>query len=155
VLAGLVLLINLYGWAVTDPVEAFQSPYWTKLPVDNGPLLSTLQTEAVSHVWMNHWAALPAMFDARAAGHRLIAYDWYDAQAGGIDRFPEYLPLVEQADPVAFVLVTDEPETELERRLRHLGVAYRLLLVQPYVVVVPLSRKVHPSEVTDALDYRY
>lgn len=152
---GVVLAANLYGWAMVDPVLAFQSPDWSKLPVDNGPLLATLRAEGVSHVWLNHWAAFPVMFDARAAGQHLIAYDWYDVQAGGIDRFPEYLPLVEQADRPAFVLVTDEPEPELERRLRDLGVSYTVRRVPPYVVVIPLSRKVHPSEVASALDYRY
>ncbi len=154
-LLGVVLAANLYGWATVDPILAFQSPYWSKLPVDNGPLLATLRTEGISHVWLNHWAAFPVMFDARAVGQYLIAYDWYDVQAGGIDRFPEYLPLVEQADRPAFVLVTDEPEPELERRLRDLGVSYTVRRVPPYVVVIPLSRKVHPSEVASALDYRY
>ncbi len=154
-LAAVVLGSNLLGWWTTDPVAAFQSPYWTKLPVDNGPLLAALRREGVSSVWLNHWAAFPLMFDARAAGQPLVAYDWYDVQAGGIDRFPEYRPLVEQAERPAFVLVTDEPEPELERRLRDLGVAYRVQRVPPYVVVVPTSRKVHPAEVTDALDYRY
>jgi hypothetical protein len=155
VLAGIVLAANLYTLARVDPVRAFQSPYWDKLPVDNRPLLDTLAAEGVTHVWLNHWAAFPLMFDARAAGQTLIAYDWYDVQAGGIDRFPEYLPLVEQAARPAFVLVTEEPEPELERRLRELGVSYVRHRVPPYVVVIPESRKVHPSEVTPALDYRY
>jgi hypothetical protein len=95
------------------------------------------------------------MFDARAAGQRLVAYDWYDVQAGGIDRFAEYLPLVEQAERPAFVLVTDEARPELEERLDALGVAYVERRAPPYVVVIPVSRRVHPSEVTGALDYRY
>jgi hypothetical protein len=104
---------------------------------------------------MNHWAGQPAMFDARANGQALYAYDWYDVQAGGIDRFPEYLPLVEQADRPAFVLVTDESEPELEHSLRQMGVSFVEHRVEPYVVVIPISHKVHPSEVTPALDYRY
>ena len=95
------------------------------------------------------------MFDARARGQTLIAYDWYDVQAGGIDRFPEYLPLVERATRPAFVLVTDESQPELERTLRAMGVSFVERRVAPYVVVMPSSRIVHPSEVTGALDYRY
>jgi len=34
-------------------------------------------------------------------------------------------------------------------------VAYTEQRVPPYVVVIPRSRTVHPSEVTGALDYRY
>jgi hypothetical protein len=104
---------------------------------------------------MNHWAGQPVMFDARAAGQDLVAYDWYDVQAGGIDRFPEYLPLVSQAARPAFVLVTNEADPELERRLRALGVTFDERRVPPYVVVIPTSRKVDPSEVSGALDYRY
>jgi len=106
-------------------------------------------------VWMNHWAGQPAMFDAHAAGQKLVAYDWYDVQAGGIDRFPEYRPLVEAAQKPAFVLITDESEPELEHALRLRGISFVERRAAPYVVVIPISRQVHPSEVTPALDYRY
>jgi hypothetical protein len=154
-LAGIPLVLNLVGVLSIDPVAAFQSPYWDRLPVDNGPLLAVLRAEGVDHVWLNHWAGQPAMFDARAAGQPLIAYDWYDVQAGGIDRFPEYRALVEQAARPAFVLVTDEADPDLERALRSLGVTFIERRVPPYVVVIPASRRVHPSEVTAALGYRY
>jgi hypothetical protein len=155
VLAMVPLGVNLVGIASIDPLAAFQSPYWDRLPLDNGPLLATLRSSGVEHVWMNHWAGQPAMFDARAGGQTLIAYDWYDVQAGGIDRFPEYLALVEQADRPAFVLVTGEVEPELEHALRLMGISFVERRSEPYVVVIPTSRKVHPSEVTAALDYRY
>jgi hypothetical protein len=154
-LAIVPLTINLASVLAIDPLAAFQSPYWDKLPADNGPLLATLRGEGVEYVWMNHWAGQPAMFDARAAGQTLVAYDWYDVQAGGIDRFPENLPLVENAARPAFVLVTDEAEPALERVLREKGVAFVERRVEPYVVVIPTSRIVPASEVTDALDYRY
>ncbi len=155
VLALAPLAVNLLGTASIDPLAAFQSPYWDRLPVDNGSLLASLRAAGVEYVWMNHWAGQPAMFDARAGGQTLIAYDWYDVKAGGIDRFPEYLPLVEQAPRPAFVLVTDEAEPELERALRAMGVSFAERRAAPYVIVMPTSRTVHPSEVTGALDYRY
>jgi hypothetical protein len=85
----------------------------------------------------------------------LIAADWYDVQAGGIDRFPEHRALVEQAPRTAFVLVTDETEPPLAQRLRLLGVQFQDARFPPYLVVLPSSRAVHPSEVTDELNYRY
>jgi hypothetical protein len=154
-LLGLPLAINLAGLVSIDPLEAFQSPYWDRLPADNTALLDALEQEHVEYVWMNHWAGQPAMFDARARGQTLIAYDWYDVQAGGIDRFPEYLPLVRQAERPAFVLVTDEASPELERALGSMNVGFAERRAAPYVIVVPISRKVDPSEVTGALDYRY
>lgn len=156
VLLGVVpLAVNLAAVASIAPVEAFQSPYWDRLPTDNGPLLSALRDQDVQYVWMNHWAGQPAMFDARASGQTLVAYDWYDVQAGGIDRFPEYRALVENADRPAFVLVTDEAEPELEHTLRRMGISFVERRVAPYVVVIPTSTRVHPSAVTSALDYRY
>ena len=149
------LAVNVLAFTSIVPVEAFQSPYWDRLPLDSGPLLATLRAENVQYVWMNHWAGQPVMFDARASGQTLLAYDWYDVQAGGIDRFPEYRALVEHADRPAFVLVTDETEPELEHTLRQMGVAFVERRVAPYVVVIPTSARVHPSTVTGALDYRY
>jgi hypothetical protein len=154
-LVGAVVAANIYAYDASDPVSAFQSPYWSKLPADNGPLLATLQAEGIAYVWMNHWAGLPVMLDAWFAGQPLVAYDWYDVRVGGIDRFPEYRPLVEQAQRAAFVLVTDEARPELMDRLRELRVSYRFFRVPPYVVVLPISRTVHPSEVGAAIDSRY
>ena len=149
------LAVNAAGLLAIDPLQAFQSPYWARLPADNGRLLAALKSRHVQAVWMNHWAGQPVMFDARAIGQALFAYDWYDVQAGGIDRYPEYLSRVERAQRPAFVLVTDEAEPELEHTLRALGVSFVEDRVPPYVVVMPTSRKVHPSEVAPALDYRY
>jgi len=52
-------------------------------------------------------------------------------------------------------LITDEAEPALLAELRRLGVTFKVDRVAPYVVVIPLSRRVDPSEVTSALDYRY
>jgi hypothetical protein len=154
-LGVLPLIVNLVAVASIDPVQAFQSPYWDRLPVDSGPLLDVLDAEGVRAVWINHWAGQPLMLDARARGQPLLAYDWYDVQAGGIDRFPEYRALVAAADRPAFVLVTDEAEPQLERSLQRMGVVFVERRAPPYVVVIPSSRKVDPAEVTAALDYRY
>jgi hypothetical protein len=154
-LAAVPLAINAVGIASIDPLAAFQSPYWDRLPADSSALLAALRDEHVDAVVMNHWAGQPVMLDAAAAGQALVAYDWYDVQAGGIDRFPENLALVEQAARPAYVLVTDETEPALEQKLRSMGVSFVERRVTPYVVVIPSSRKVLPAEVTDALDYRY
>jgi hypothetical protein len=155
-LLGLVpLAVNLAALTSISPVDAFQSPYWDRLPVDSSPLLATLRAEHVEAVWMNHWAGQPVMFDARAHGQALRAYDWYDVQAGGIDRFPEYRALIEVADRPAFVLVTTEPEPALEHALRLMGISFVERRVEPYVVVIPTSSRVDPATVTAALDYRY
>jgi len=43
----------------------------------------------------------------------------------------------------------------LEHALRLMGISFVERRAAPYVVVIPISRHVHPSEVTAALDYRY
>jgi hypothetical protein len=154
-LALVPLAVNLAAFVAIDPVAAFQSPYWDRLPVSNASLLQTLRDEGVTAVWMNHWAGQSLMFDARAAGQDLIAYDYYDVEAGGIDRFPEYRARVAQAERPAFVLVTDEADPALLAELRRLGVTFRVDRVAPYVVVIPISRRVDPAEVMSGLDYRY
>jgi len=154
-LAAVPLALNLVALGNVEPLQAFQSPYWDRLPATNESLLATLRDAGVEAVWLNHWAGAPLMFDARVRNQPLIAYDWYDVQAGGIDRFPEYRPLVEAAARPAFILVTEETEPALVRRLREMQVSFDLYRVSPYVVVIPTSRRVHPSEVTGELDYRY
>ena len=154
-LAAVPLALNLVALGNVEPLQAFQSPYWDRLPATNESLLATLRDAGVEAVWLNHWAGAPLMFDARVRNQPLIAYDWYDVQAGGVDRFPEYRPLVEAAVRPAFILVTEETEPALVRRLREMQVSFDLYRVSPYVVVIPTSRRVHPSEVTGELDYRY
>ena len=154
-LAAVPLALNLVALGNVEPLQAFQSPYWDRLPATNESLLATLRDAGVEAVWLNHWAGAPLMFDARVRNQPLIAYDWYDVQAGGVDRFPEYRPLVEAAVRPAFILVTEETEPALVRRLREIQVSFDLYRVPPYVVVIPTSRRVHPSEVTGELDYRY
>ena len=155
VLLALVPLgVNLAAFVAIDPVSAFQSPYWDRLPVSNASLLQTLRDEDVTAVWMNHWAGQPLMFDARAAGQDLIAYDYYDVQAGGIDRFPEYRRAWPRQSAQHSYWSPTNPNRpcspsygDWESRSRE--------HVAPYVVVIPISRYVDPSEVTSALDYRY
>ncbi len=154
-LAAVPLALNLVALGNVEPLQAFQSPYWDRLPATNESLLATLRDAGVEAVWLNHWAGAPLMFDARVRNQPLIAYDWYDVQAGGVDRFPEYRPLVEAAVRPAFILVTEETEPALVRRLREIQVSFDLYRVPPYVVVIPTSRRVHPSEVTGEIDYRY
>jgi hypothetical protein len=153
--AALVIAINLSSVGSANRVLAFQTPYWFKLPVDSTELLDVLAEERIEHIWINHWAGLPLMFDARARGQRLWAYDWYDYDVGGVDRFPEYRPLIESAARPAFVLVTDEWEPELQRRFDEMGVTYWKRVAWPYVILAPESRKVHPSEIVGAIDERY
>ena len=68
VLVAGVVGVNAAGLLSIQPLQAFQSPYWDKLPVDEAPLLAALRQQGVTRVWMNHWAGQPLMFDARTAG---------------------------------------------------------------------------------------
>ena len=92
VLLALVPLgINLAAFLAIDPVARFSRRTGIDCPSRECVTVARrCATRASTAVWMNHWAGQPLMFDARAAGQELIAYDYYDVQAGGIDRFPEF-----------------------------------------------------------------
>ncbi|MPZ13079.1 MAG: hypothetical protein GEU73_01405 [Chloroflexi bacterium] len=152
-LIGIVLAGFVIGYTVSDPAKALQSVYWNKLPFRSNDLISYLRANDIGHVWMNHWAGFPIMFDAEET---IIAADYFDVYVGGgLNRFPQHFAALERAERPAYVLVTDELEPKLEMRLRELGVTFGKTRVGPYVVIRPLSRRVHPAEVTDAIGFEY
>jgi hypothetical protein len=152
-IAGLVVAAHGLGYASTDPVQAFQSPYWNKLPPQSSALENSLIAQGIDRVWMNHWAGFPLMLNTQG---RVIATDYYDVVVGGgINRFPEHFGAMEEADRTAYVLVTNNPSPPLLDELQELGVEYRADRFGPYLLVQPLSRLVKPWEVVDSLGYEY
>jgi hypothetical protein len=155
VLAITILLVaNLAGHGNSRADLVFQSPYWDRLPATSQPLLVWLQANDIHDVWLNHWAGDQVMFLSDGA---IRSADYYDIVVGhGIDRFPVAFQQVEEAPRAAFVIVAGSlPPSGMATRLQALGVTYREATVGPYQVYLPLSRRVDPSEVLDALRYPY
>jgi hypothetical protein len=151
---ALLLVGNMVGHLTSDPVQVFQSPYWNRLPMDSRPLLHWLQDNDVYDVWLNHWAGDPLMY---LSGDSVRSADYYDIVVGhAINRFPTDFRSVELSQRAAFVLVVGSlPSPGLGSALRKLGVTFRQATVGPYLVYLPLSRRVDPSEVVNALRYPY
>ena len=151
---ALLLAGNLAGHLSSAPQQVFQSPYWNRLPLDSQPLLRWLQANDVHDIWMNHWAGDQIMY---LSGGSIHTADYYDIVAGhAINRFPAQFQQVRLAPRVAYVVVQGSlPSPGLGAKLRALGVAYRQATIGPYRVYLPLSRRVDPSEVVNALRYPY
>lgn len=154
VVLGVLLAGNLAGHLSSDPQKVFQSPYWDHLPPNSQPLLRWLQTNDAHDIWTNHWAGDQIMY---LSGGGIRSADYYDIVAGhAINRFPGLFQRVHQAPHAAIVVVQGSlPSPGLGARLRALGVTYRQATVGPYRVYLPLSRRVDPSEVINALRYPY
>jgi hypothetical protein len=151
--ACLVIAAHGFGYSAANPVQAFQSPYWGKLPPQSDALEEYLLEQGLDRVWMNHWAGFPLMLNTQG---RVIAADYYDVvKGGGINRFPEHFGAMEEAERTAYVLVTNEPAPPLLDDLQELGVEYHADRFGPYLLVQPLSRVVKPWEVSDSLGYEY
>jgi hypothetical protein len=157
VLAALVLTVNLWSHLAADPVDTMRSVYENvPLPASNEALIDFLDREGIRYVYSNHWIGYRLMFETQ---ERLIAFDYVDSLYG-MDRIPEYGRQVEAAQsPPAYILFNPgwERTPRLERALDKLEVSYEKQTFAPleYIVYYDLSRKVHPSEVMDALVWPY
>lgn len=149
-----ILATSLAGHRESRAGLVFQSPYWDRLPLNSQPLLEWLQANDVHDIWLNHWAGDQVMY---LSDGTIRSADYYDIVVGhGINRFPVAFQQVDQAPRAAFVIVVGSlPPSGMATRLQALGVAYREATVGPYQVYLPLSRRVDPSEVVDALRYPY
>ncbi len=166
-LAGLVLLgiisSNLYMYRFADFIAVSQSPYFPQLrpPVDNGPLISYLKSQGVEYANCNHWVGHRLILDSAEA---VKCVDYHDLTVGGLDRFPQYSKIALQpGQKVAFVLLNLDdglPGREgaalgMENRLKALGVTYTRQDFPPYLVFIPTSRPVSPTEVVEQIRYPF
>lgn len=147
--AALLVAATTAAWAISSPRAVFQSPYYRELPAENDNLIHALDAMGVDAVWMNHWAGKPLMFDS---DERIAAADWVDLRVcNGIDRLGVLSNRVFADESPAFVVVSTEPETALERTLSARGIRYDVVRVDGYVVIHPLGGPVDPASVAEDL----
>jgi hypothetical protein len=154
-LAGLVLALNLAGAARLDPLAAFNSPYYDRLPPTLDPLIDYLDAHDIRHVWTDAGLGQVLMF---ATGERILAADYYDSHmAGGVIRFPAALAAVERAERVAFVtpIYPGQPDPPLHRALDAAGVAYTVERVTPELAVYIPLRAIDPARVAAGMGWQY
>lgn len=156
--ASMVLLaigLNGLGMLRLDPVTAFDSPYYDRLPASLDPLIEALDAHNVTHVWVDAGIGQVLMFQTR---ERIIAADYYDARiAGGLVRFPDALEAVEAAPRAAFVVpvMAGQADPPLQRALNAAGVDYTAIRVIPTLMLYIPNERVDPSTVAQGLGYQY
>jgi hypothetical protein len=156
-LVALVLTVNLWSNLSVDPVHTMRCVFENvPLPASNKALIEFLEAEGIRYAYTNHWIGLRLMFETK---ERVITFDYTDVPYG-MDRIPQYGHQVEAAEvPPAYILFNPgwKQIPPLEKKLQNLGVNYEKKAFSPleYIVYYRLSRKVHPSEVTETLVWPY
>jgi hypothetical protein len=151
-LAGGTLQAGTY--ALTAPVQTFQSPFYAKLPLDVQPLLNYLAAHHIHDAWCNHWLGNVVTFETD--GHTICA-DYYDqVVSGGLHRPPGSLEAVAAADRPSFILIGQGNRPLLARELDAQGVTYTLAYIPASnVTVITPDRTVDPATVIPGLAVDY
>ena len=153
VLVG-VIGTNLVLYRHADFVASFQSPYFPELrpPLDNGPVISYLESQHIEYATCNHWVGLRITLES---GQAVKCVDYADIAIGGAVRFPDFTANIQQPGlRVAFVILNlSDGAAPMEKRLQELGVQYTRQDFDPYIVIIPTSRPVSPREVIEQLHY--
>ncbi len=151
----LVIGLNGLGTLRLDPVVAFNSPYYDRLPASLDPLIEALDEHGITHVWVDAGIGQVLMFQTR---ERIIAADYYDAYlAGGLVRFPDALAAVEASPRAAFVVpvMAGQVDPPIRRALDAADVTYTVIRVTPTLMLYIPDRQVDPSMVAPGLGYQY
>lgn len=150
-----VLALNLLGIFRLDPVIAFNSPYYDRLPTTLDPLIAYLDEQGINRVWTDVGIAHVLMFET---GERIIAADYYDARiAGGLVRFPDALTAVESAQRVAFVVVVTpgQQNPPIQQALDAVGIPYSQARISPTLAVYIPTERIDPAQIAVGLGYQY
>lgn len=156
--ASMVLLVmglNGLGVLRLDPVMAFDSPYYDRLPISLDPLIEALDTHNITRIWVDAGIGQVLMFQTR---ERIIAADYYDSIiAGGLVRFPDALAAVEADPRAAFVvpIMVGQTDPPLQRTLDTAGVRYTAVLVTPTLMLYIPDKRIDPWIVAPGLGYQY
>jgi hypothetical protein len=159
-LAGAVLLVgtigvNLLGVWRTDPVKAFDSPYYDRLPISLDALVDYLDEQQIRHVWVDNGIGHVLMFQTQ---ERILAADYYDTYLTyGFLRFPDVLAEVEAAERTAFVVpvYVGQIEPPIERALNDARIVYESADVLPTLRVYVPEERVDPAVIAAGLGYQY
>jgi hypothetical protein len=147
--------VNLWSNFSVDPVASMRSPYENvPLPATNAELVDFLRAEDIQYAYASHWIGYRVMLEAQLD----VQTSDYVEQTHGMDRLPRYSRAVEKAAAVPAYILFHPPWNKtppLEERFEEMGVVFSKQVVGDYVVYYDLSRRVHPSEVIDALVWPY
>jgi hypothetical protein len=151
----LAIGLNGLGMLRLDPVVAFDSPYYNRLPTSLDPLIEALDAHGITHVWVDAGIGQVLVFQTR---ERIIAADYYDAYiAGGLVRFPDALAEVEAAPRAVFVvpIMAGQTDPPIRRALDAAGVDYTAIQVTPTLMLYIPKQRIDPATIAPGLGYQY
>jgi hypothetical protein len=149
-----VLGLNGLGALRLDPLAAFASPYYDRLPASLEPLIEALDAHGIRYVWTDIGLGQVLTFETN---ERIIAADYHDAAVGGLVRFPDALEAVKTAPLAAFAypIMAGQTAPPIQRALDAAGVPYTAIQVTPTLMLYIPDRRVDPSTVAQGLGYQY
>ncbi len=151
ILCAAVLALNLWGSFTIDPLRAFDSPYYMRLPDSLDPLIDYLDANDIQHVWTEVGLGHILMFETQG---RILAGDFYDKEiAHGLVRFPAAYAAVADAERVAYVGVIrpNQDPLPMQNVLEALAIPYTLERVTPDLAVYIPLEPTNPATVSGGL----
>jgi hypothetical protein len=151
----MTITLNGLGILRLDPVVAFDSPYYNRLPASLDPLIDALDAHGITHVWVDAGIGQVLMFQTR---ERITAADYYDSRiAGGLVRFPDVLVAIQEAPKAAFVVpvMAGQANPPIQRALDATGVDYDAVQVTSTMMLYIPKQWIDPAILAPGLGYQY
>lgn len=152
---GLVLTLNLSGIFRLNPIRAFDSPYYDRLPLSLNPAIETLKAHDIQHVWTDFGIANVLMFQTQGD---ILAADYRDAYlAGGLIRFPDVLEAMESAERVAYLtpIYAGQQDPPLQQVFESSGIPYEVIQISPTLRLYIPGQSHNPADLAAGLGYQY
>lgn len=151
-----VLLIFCFAQAatyvLTDGGYAFQSPYCTRAPINNEPIITYLVQQHIRYAWAPNWVGFPVVFKM---GDRITIADPQPVMKHMVyfNRFPADVQAVLHARNPSFLVMVSHGDRhpKLLQMFDEMGVTYNAVFFSSepetdILVVTPVSRSVSPFE---------
>ncbi len=152
---GALFAGNLWGIFQLNPIKAFNSPYYDRLPVSLQPIIDYLEAADIRYVWTDAGIAHLLMFQSN---QRIIAADYYDAYiANGQIRFPDALAQVVQAENTAIItpILPEQTDLPLQRVMDALEIRYDFVRIQPDIAIYIPHERLDLSRISGGLGPQY
>jgi len=154
-LFALVLAINAIGTLSMNPLRAFDSPYYDRLPRDLTPLIDFLDERDIGHVWVDGGIGHVLMF---LTEKRILTEDYHSVfLSGGLLRQPEVLEQIQSAQPTIFItpIYAGQDNPPLQQALDDTGVDYEMVRVIPTIAIYIIEDTFDPMQIAGGLGYQY
>jgi len=150
-----VLSLNVVGTLMMNPIRAFDSPYYDRLPYDLSPLVGFLDERNIGHAWVDGGIGHVLMFITE---EQVLTEDYRSVfLAGGLLRQPDIVEQIQSADPTVFItpIYAGQQNPPLQQALDDTGITYEMVRVTPTIAVYIIEDVFDPQQVAGGLGYQY